>query len=125
MLDAEYFISPAFSIDLAAVIAAPPSQRGAVFLDIFMRVFSASEVMLFSFQGGRAPTVILHRTSNTMRSSQIQDYRDGFYLTDPFYLALERSSAPYALSFRDLIVSIGVLNPRLQPGAGFSHRLGP
>lgn len=103
MLDADFLLSEEWSVDLGSIIVAPLHERGAVFVDVFARVFAASEVMLFNFQGGLSPKVILHRTSNTMRSSQIQEYRDGFYLTDPFYLALERSIEPYALSFRDLI----------------------
>lgn len=103
MLDNEYLLSMDFCDDLAAVILAPPRDRGCVFVDIFQRIFCANEVMLFVFQGGLAPQVILHITSNALRSSQIQDYRDGLYLTDPFYLALERSATPYALGFHDLL----------------------
>jgi predicted MFS family arabinose efflux permease len=39
-------------------------------------------------------------------------------------LLLLNSTGPLALSAAAVIVPIGVSNPRLQPGAGFSHRLG-
>jgi DNA-binding CsgD family transcriptional regulator len=104
-LDADYLLSREWNSDVGSIFAAEGRARVEAFVEIFASLFGASEVMLFNFPRGSPPQVVMHRTEDERRLKQMLEYKGGFYLADPFYLALERTTEPYALNVSDLIDS--------------------
>lgn len=103
MLTSEYLLSQEWYAKLAEMFAARDAALAEAMFDIFSSVLSSDELMLFHFKKGARPDIIKHRMHNSARERQIDEYRRGFYLLDPFYLALERASRIGALSLTDVV----------------------
>lgn len=106
MLTADYFISKAWYTCVTEMLDAQGAQLAESFFTNVCRIFSADELMLFRFRENLRPDILEHRTDNINRHITIRDYRNGFYLLDPFYLNLDRVRELGALSLRDVIEDI-------------------
>ena len=103
MLSLEYLASPEWNGKIAQLIALEGKARAEALFDMFSAALRSDEMMLFHFRGNVGPEVVEHRTLKSVRQQQIGDYKNGFYLTDPFYLAIERSMENQAISLKDVV----------------------
>ena len=103
MLSPEFLVSRVWNEGLAHLISVEGQDRIAALLQLLSHALRSDEVMLFHFRDGAGPEVVEHRTSSEARERQIGDYRNGFYLIDPFYLAIERATLAQAISLRDVV----------------------
>ena len=103
MLSLEYLASSEWNGKIARLIALEGKPRVQALFDMFSHALRSDEMMLFHFRGNAGPEIVEHRTSKSIREQQINDYKNGFYLTDPFYLAIERSTENRAISLRDVV----------------------
>lgn len=103
MLSLEYLASPEWNGKIAQLISLEGKARAEALFDMFSAALRSDEMMLFHFRENVGPEVVEHRTSKSVRQQQINDYKNGFYLTDPFYLAIERSIENQAISLKDVV----------------------
>lgn len=103
MLSLEYLASPEWNGKIAQLIILEGKVRAEALFDMFSAALRSDEMMLFHFRGNVGPEVVEHRTLKSVRQQQINDYKNGFYLTDPFYLAIERSIENQAISLKDVV----------------------
>lgn len=103
MLSPEFLISRIWNDRLAHLISAEGRDRIDALLQLMSQALRSDEVMLFHFREGAGPDVVEHRASSKAREKQIGDYKNGFYLIDPFYLAIERATQAQAISLRDVV----------------------
>ncbi|WP_235898676.1 helix-turn-helix transcriptional regulator [Parahaliea maris] len=88
---------------LGRVVSSQGAEKVEALFDAISVLLTADEVMLFYFKPDLGPDIIVHRTDNAKRTRQIHDYKRGFYLTDPFYLALERTEQSGVMSLGELV----------------------
>jgi len=103
MLSPEFLVSRVWNEGLAQVISAQGRDQIDTLLHLLSQALRSDEVMLFHFRDGAGAEVIEHRTSSKDREKQISDYKNGFYLIDPFYLAIERATQAQAISLREVV----------------------
>lgn len=103
MLSHDFLATRAWSEQLAKIVAADGPAKIEVLSDVFSAAFQSDELMLFHFRSGRAPKIMRHRAWRVDREQQISEYKTGFYMTDPIYLAIERAVQLQVLSLRDVV----------------------
>lgn len=103
MLSPDFLVSRVWNEGLAQLITAQGRERIEALLNLLSYALRPDEVMLFHFRDGAGPEVVEHRSSSSFREKQLDDYKNGFYLTDPFYLAIERAAQSQAISLRDVV----------------------
>lgn len=103
MLSPEFLVSHVWNDGLARLISAEGRDRIDALLQLLSHALRSDEVMLFHFRDGAGAEVVEHRTSSKDREKQISDYKNGFYLIDPFYLAIERATQAQAISLREVV----------------------
>ncbi len=103
MLSDQFLLSAGWYDILAALIAADDAAKANVLFDSFSAILRSDEVMLFHFRRDVLPSIIEHRTMRDERRQQIAEYRNGFYLIDPFFLSIERATRSGAISLREVV----------------------
>jgi DNA-binding CsgD family transcriptional regulator len=100
---AGYLLSSAWYDGLADLWVREGGALAEKLFDLVSNLLRADEIMLFHFREAQRPEIIVHRTRDPDRHKSIAEYRNGFYLLDPFYLSLERGASSGAYSLSDVI----------------------
>lgn len=103
MLSLDFLVSREWIGNVAQLITLDGKAKAEVLFDVFASILRSDEMMLFHFRENVGPEVVEHRTIKAVRRQQIKEYKNGFYLTDPFYLAIERSTGNQAISLKDVV----------------------
>ena len=103
MLSLKFLASRAWNDKVAQLITLDGKAKAEALFDMFSSALRSDEMMLFHFRENVGPEIVRHDTLKTVRQQQINDYKNVFYLTDPFYLAIERATEQQAISLRDVV----------------------
>ena len=103
MLSLKFLASRAWNDKVAQLITLDGKAKAEALFDMFSSALRSDEMMLFHFRENVGPEIVRHDTLKIVRQQQINDYKNVFYLTDPFYLAIERATEQQAVSLRDVV----------------------